>query len=80
MHWCVMLQNLGEQIRECYRRAEQSRRFAETALTPSVREDFFAMERRWLSLAHSYEFSERLSASQKRSERQKQQNEVPPQA
>jgi hypothetical protein len=79
MHWCVMLQNLSEQIRECYRRAEQSRRVAETARTPSVREDFFAMERRWLSLAQSYEFSERLSASQKHSVRAKQQNEGPPQ-
>jgi hypothetical protein len=80
MHWCVMLQNLSEQIRECYRRAEQSRRVAETARTPSVREDFFAMERRWLSLAQSYEFSEPLSASQKHSVRAKQQNEGPPQA
>jgi len=32
------------------------------------------------SCSHSYEFSERLSASQKRSERATQQNEGPPQA
>jgi hypothetical protein len=75
-----MLQNLSEQIRECYQRAQQSRRFAETAVTPSVREDFFAMERRWLSLAHSYEFSEGLSAFTKPFRKRKQQNEGSPQA
>jgi hypothetical protein len=73
-----MLQNLSEQIRECYRRAEQSRRFAETALTGSVREDFFAMERRWISLAHSYEFSERLSAFTEPFRKRKQQEQEPP--
>jgi hypothetical protein len=61
-HERAMLQNLSEEIRECYLLAEQCRRWAETALTPSTEEDFLAMERRWLSLAHSYEFAERLSA------------------
>jgi len=56
-----MLQNLSEEIRECYHRAEQCRRLAQTALTESVRTDYLEMERRWLALAHSYEFTERLS-------------------
>ena len=56
-----MLQNLSGDIRECYQRAEQCRRAAETAHTPSAKDDFLDMERRWLSLAHSYEFAERLS-------------------
>jgi hypothetical protein len=56
-----MLQNLSKDIRECYLLAEQSRRLAEAALTPSAKKDFLDMERRWLSLAHSYEFAERLS-------------------
>jgi hypothetical protein len=56
-----MLQNLSKEIRECYLRAEECKRLAETARTPSAKADYLAMERRWLSLAHSYEFSERLS-------------------
>jgi hypothetical protein len=34
---------------------------AEAALTESGRADYLDMEWRWLSLAHSYEFAERLS-------------------
>ena len=33
----------------------------EGALTPAAKKDFLDMERRWLSLARSYEFAERLS-------------------
>ena len=58
---CAILQNLSKDIRECYLRAEECERLAETARTPSAKADYLAMERRWLSLAHSYEFSERLS-------------------
>jgi hypothetical protein len=56
-----MLQNLSKDIRECYQRAEHCRRAAETADTASTKDDFLDMERRWLSLARSYEFAERLS-------------------
>jgi hypothetical protein len=56
-----MLQNLSKDIRECYLHAEECKRAAETARTPSAKADYLGMERRWLSLAHSYEFSERLS-------------------
>jgi hypothetical protein len=56
-----MLQKLGPEIRECYRHAELCKRLAETALTESGKADYLDMERRWLSLARSYEFSERLS-------------------
>jgi len=56
-----MLQTLSVDIRECYLLAEQCRRLAETALTASAKTDFVDMERRWLSLAHNYEFAERLS-------------------
>jgi hypothetical protein len=57
-----MLQKLSEDIRECYERAEQCRRAAETAGNPSAKGDFLDMEKRWLSLARSYEFAERLSS------------------
>jgi hypothetical protein len=56
-----MLQNLSKDIRECYRCAEECKLLAETARSSSARADYLAMECRWLSLAHSYEFSERLS-------------------
>ena len=56
-----MLQNLSEDIRECYRRAEDCKRLAEGALTETGKADYLDMERRWLSLARSYEFAERLS-------------------
>jgi hypothetical protein len=74
-----MLQNLSADIRECYQRAEQCRRAAETAHTPSAKDDFLDMERRWLSLAHSYEFAERLSDYTTPFSRRKQQKEQPPQ-
>ena len=57
-----MLQNLSEEIRECYHRAEECKRLAEGALTESGKADFLDMERRWLALARSYEFAERLSS------------------
>jgi hypothetical protein len=54
--------NLSKEIRECLRRAEECNRLAEAALTESGRADYLDdMERRWLSLARSYEFAERLS-------------------
>jgi hypothetical protein len=58
-----MLQTLSVDIRECYLLAEQCRRLAETAVTPFAKTEFVDMERRWLSLAHNYEFAERLSDS-----------------
>jgi hypothetical protein len=56
-----MKKDLSKEIRECYLRAEKSKRSAETAVTPSAKQDFLAMERHWLSLAHSYEIAESLS-------------------
>jgi hypothetical protein len=53
--------NLSQEIRECYGRAEQCKRLAEGALTPTAKADYLAMAERWLSLARSYEFAERLS-------------------
>jgi hypothetical protein len=56
-----MLKNL-DQIRECYLRAEKCRRWAATASPPSIREDYFSMERRWLSLARGCEFAKQLDS------------------
>jgi predicted mannosyl-3-phosphoglycerate phosphatase (HAD superfamily) len=56
-----MLQNLSEEIRECLRRAEECKRLSKNRSDPSAIKDYFQMERRWLALARSYEFSESLS-------------------
>jgi len=56
-----MLLKLSEEIREYYRHATDARQKADVAIDPGTKEDFLDLERRWLFLAHSYEFSERLT-------------------
>lgn len=55
-----MLNNLSEQIRDCYAHAEECSRKAAAQTDPLLKQDFLDMEKRWLSLAKSYELSERL--------------------
>jgi hypothetical protein len=57
-----MLQNLSQDVRDCYRRAEDCAEKARGAATEELREDFLRLEKSWLTLAHSYEFTDRLSA------------------
>jgi hypothetical protein len=64
-----MLQNLGDQIRECLRHAEHCAQKARDAESPTLRNDFLDMERRWLSLARSYERVERIGDFSKASAR-----------
>ena len=56
-----MLLKLSDEIRECYRHAEDARRRAEATTNPDAKADCMATERLWLSLARNYEFSEQLS-------------------
>lgn len=56
-----MLLKLSKEIRECYDHAADARRKADEAADQRTKADYLAVERRWLFLAHSYEFSERLS-------------------
>jgi hypothetical protein len=56
----AMLNNLSEQIRDCYAHAEECARKAAAQTDPGLKQDFLDMEKRWLSLAKSYELSERL--------------------
>jgi hypothetical protein len=56
-----MLQNLSEEIRECLRHAERCKQLSKTALTACAIKEYLEMEQRWLALARSYEFTERLS-------------------
>ena len=53
-----MLQKLNEEVQECYRHADECRQRAEKAFIEKSRQEFLDMERRWLSLAHSYEFAD----------------------
>ena len=55
-----MLNNLNEQIRECYRHAEDCARQAANQTNAKLKENFLDTERRWLLLARSYEFTQRL--------------------
>jgi hypothetical protein len=55
-----MLQGLSEQIRNCLLRAEECGQRAKTERDPALVRDFLDMERRWLTLARSYQFGESL--------------------
>ena len=56
-----MLNNLSEQIRECLQHAEDCARQAVAQSDPKLKQDFLDTERRWLFLARSYEFADRLT-------------------
>lgn len=56
-----MLNNLSEQVRECHRHAEHCAWQASVQADPKLKESYLEMEQRWLALARSYEFTERLS-------------------
>lgn len=57
-----MLQNLSVQIRECLGHAEDCAHQAKSEADPQLRQDFLDLEQRWLKLARSYEFADRLEA------------------
>jgi hypothetical protein len=57
----AMLKNLSEQIRECLQHAEDCAHKAAAENDPKLRVDFIDLEVRWLFLARSYEFTERLT-------------------
>jgi len=56
-----VLKNLSEEIRECLQHAENCARKAAAQSCPKLKQDFLELERRWLYLARSYEFTERLT-------------------
>ena len=53
-----MLENLSEKVRNCLRHAEQCGHRAKIEPDPNLARDYLDMERHWLSLARSYQFSE----------------------
>ena len=73
-----MLQKLDSEIRECYRHAAECSRSADQDRDLFKKQDFLDMEKRWLCLARSYEFAERLSnftQPVRRRKRQKPENQ-----
>jgi hypothetical protein len=64
-----MLESLSEQIRDCYAHAEDCARKAAAQTDPRLKQDFLDMERRWLTLAKSYELSQRLGDFSKEADR-----------
>jgi CheY-like chemotaxis protein len=56
-----MLQSLSENIRRCYRKAEDCARIAEGAQSETLRADYLRSEQRWVNLARSYELQQRLT-------------------
>jgi hypothetical protein len=57
-----MLFKLSDEIRECQQNAAEARERADATNDPFTKADFLDMERRWLFLARSYEFTEQISA------------------
>jgi PAS domain S-box-containing protein len=55
-----LLKTLSEQIRLCHERALEARERADETADPEMKADFLNIEKRWLILARSYEFGERL--------------------
>jgi PAS domain S-box-containing protein len=55
-----MLQNLSKQVRNCLEHAEECGQRAKVERDPALARDFLDMERRWLTLARSYQFGESL--------------------
>lgn len=56
-----MLDDKSAKVRECLLRAEESARRPRAQSDRKTRLGFLDMERRWLLLARSYEFAERLA-------------------
>jgi hypothetical protein len=45
----------ADALRECYWRAAEARRIANSALDPVTKSDFLELEQRWLFLARSFQ-------------------------
>jgi hypothetical protein len=53
-----MLEQFSHQIRLCYERAAGARERADSTNEPAIKAEFLAAEKRWLTLARSYGFTE----------------------
>ena len=53
-----MLNKFSQQVKTCYRRAEEAERLAEQQTDPEFRADYLEVARRWRKLARGYELNE----------------------
>jgi hypothetical protein len=58
-----MPNNLSDEAREWYKQAAHCARQADAQTDPKMKQQFLELERLWLLLAHSYEFTESQSDS-----------------
>jgi len=56
-----MLQKLAEKVADCHRRARDARERADGATDAVVRQDYLDLEHRWMKLAESYQFTQRVA-------------------
>jgi hypothetical protein len=56
-----MLKVLSEKVAHCHRQAREAREKAERATDFAAKRDYLNLERRWLLLAQSYEWTERVA-------------------
>jgi hypothetical protein len=61
----TMRENLSDEIQVCLCHAEECARKAEEASRPNSRENFLEMQRRWLRLAHRYQFAKDVKGFRK---------------
>lgn len=67
-----MLEQLSDRVRQCYEYAAEARAGAEAASDPALKAGFAEAEKRWLTLARSYDFADSLEAfTSENSERRK---------
>ena len=57
----AVLDNVTDEIRECYEHAEKCKRLAGAQSDAAARMDYLNLAGGWLVLARSYEFTERLT-------------------
>jgi hypothetical protein len=62
----------SEQARECLLYADHCAAKAGLQTDPKLRQVYLDMQQRWLSLAHSYEFSDRLKSLSTAEEKNKE--------
>ena len=66
----AVLNNLSEHVRDCLQHAEDCAQRAAVQTDPTLKADFLDLEWRWLALARSYDFTERLDDFCSESKRQ----------
>jgi hypothetical protein len=66
-----MLQRTAKLVADCYQRAAESAQGARNAQNASDREFYLDMERRWMFLANSYEFTNRVTSMSNERDRSK---------